>query len=241
MIGALFRARGREITRLEALSDGTFAFAITLLVVSLEVPRTFDQLQAAMRGFPAFGVCFAILMWIWYQHTRFFRRYALEDPATVALNGMLLFVVLFYVYPMKFLWTMLASGLAGDSFEVERADGRIVPMIERSDASNLLIVYSVGFTAIFVCLALLYVRAYHRRAHLELSPVEVFDTRSGIVENLAVAGVGVFAMLLASIMPPRLAGLAGMSYVLIGVVKWIHGDQHARRRRRLEERLTGAE
>ena len=38
-----FRLRGLgEVSRVEALSDGVIAFAITLLVVSLEVPRTFD-------------------------------------------------------------------------------------------------------------------------------------------------------------------------------------------------------
>jgi hypothetical protein len=33
-----FRWRGRDVTRIEALSDAVFGFAITLLVVSLEVP-----------------------------------------------------------------------------------------------------------------------------------------------------------------------------------------------------------
>jgi hypothetical protein len=32
-----FRWRGHEITRIEGLSDAVFAFAVTLLVVSLEV------------------------------------------------------------------------------------------------------------------------------------------------------------------------------------------------------------
>ncbi len=32
-----------------------FAFAVTLLVVSLEVPHTFSELLTTMRGFLAFG------------------------------------------------------------------------------------------------------------------------------------------------------------------------------------------
>ena len=36
-----FRWRGKEISRIEGLSDAVFGFAITLLVVSLEVPKKF--------------------------------------------------------------------------------------------------------------------------------------------------------------------------------------------------------
>ena len=32
--------RSHEVARIEALSDGVFAFAISLLVISLEVPKT---------------------------------------------------------------------------------------------------------------------------------------------------------------------------------------------------------
>ena len=81
-----------------------FAFAVTLLVVSLEVPRTFHELAETMKGFVVFAVCFALLIVIWREHYVFFRRYGLQDAGTVWLNAALLFVVLFYVYPLKFLF-----------------------------------------------------------------------------------------------------------------------------------------
>src|SRR6266536_5396112 len=87
----------REVSRVEGFSDAVFAFAVTLLVVSLEVPHTFEELMDAMRGFPAFALCFAMLSQVWFHHYRYFRRYGLQDTFTVVLNGVLLFVVLFYV------------------------------------------------------------------------------------------------------------------------------------------------
>ena len=84
----------KEISRLEAFSDAVFAFALTLLVVSLEVPSSYAELMNTMRGFVPFACTFALVTWIWYEHNKFFRRYGLEDPFTVFINGTLLFLVL---------------------------------------------------------------------------------------------------------------------------------------------------
>src|SRR5215475_3212477 len=78
-----FRWRGGEITRLESFCDVVFGFALTLLVVSLEVPHSYAELMTAMRGFVPFAICFAQLILVWRSHYQFSRRYGLEDPYTV--------------------------------------------------------------------------------------------------------------------------------------------------------------
>ena len=96
---------------MEGFADAVFAFALTLPVVSLEVPNTFDELLATMRGFFAFAISFLLLYQVWYDHYKFFRRYGLNDDFTMHLSTLLLFVVLFYIYPLKFLFTALMDQL----------------------------------------------------------------------------------------------------------------------------------
>jgi len=230
-----FRWRGDEITRLEGFSDAVFAFAITLLVVSLEVPRTFTELMHAMRGFGAFAVCFALLIVIWREHYVFFRRYGLQDNGTIWLNAALLFVVLFYVYPLKFVFTLVLAGIMGGPAVVTRPGGGSEPMIANDQVSTLFVVYGMGVIAVYLLLALLYAHAYRRRRRLELNAVEAFDTKSSVVAHLLAAGVGAVSVAIAIAVPARLAGLAGYSYFLFGPVLAIHGSVAAARRRRLEE------
>ena len=108
-----FRLRGREVSRVEGLSDAVFGFAITLLVVSLEVPNTYDELIGMMRGFVAFGASFAVLIMIWYEHYTFFRRYGFEDVWIITLNAALRFVVVLYIDPLKFMFSAVIGQLFG--------------------------------------------------------------------------------------------------------------------------------
>ena len=144
-----FRWRNHEISRIEGLSDAVFAFAVTLLIVSLEVPRTFSELQETMRGFLAFAVSFAMLIQIWYIQFTWFRRYALHDAITIALNAALLFVVLFYVYPLKFLFTWIMSRLLGGQGLAHFPDGHAEPMLKFDDLGSMMLVYNAGFLAVF--------------------------------------------------------------------------------------------
>ena len=84
-----------------------FAFAVTLLVVALEVPHTFEGLMDVVRGFPAFVICFTLLMTFWNAHYRYHRRYGLEGAFSRVMTMAIIVLVLFFVYPLKFLFTLV--------------------------------------------------------------------------------------------------------------------------------------
>jgi hypothetical protein len=240
-ISRKFRMRGREVSRIEALSDAVFGFAITLLIVSLEVPRTFDALMEMMRGFIAFAICFAMLILVWYQQYKFFRRYGLNDALTFVLNAVLLFVVLFYVYPLKFVWTLLVNMVLGVDSRVRLPTGELVAPVANSQMSKMMIVFSIGYVAVFAVFTLLYWRAYAKRAELELNLLEVLDTRTELEENLLHMGVGVLSIALASFNTRWFVALAGYCYAIIGPVMTIHGRWMGKKRKQLEASLLANE
>jgi uncharacterized membrane protein len=211
-----------------------FGFAITLLVVSLEVPKTFTELSHMMSGFGAFAISFVLLFLVWFNQHKFFRRYGLQDGVTVWLNAALLFVVLFYVYPLKFLFTFLVNRLTGGHGEIRLANGNIEEMIQSADQmGTLMLIFSVGYFAVFVVFVLLHVHAYRKREMLELNTVERFDTRSSIQEsglNCAIALVSIGIVLIGG---ARYSGFAGMIYMLTGIVMGVHGYVMGSRRANL--------
>ena len=236
-VSTKFRPRGREVSRIEALSDAVFGFAITLLIVSLEVPRTFDALLEMMRGFVAFAVCFAMLILVWYQQYKFFRRYGLNDALTFVLNAALLFVVLFYVYPLKFVWTLMVNLIIGVDVRVRSPGGELVMPVAWHQMGQMMLVFSVGYVAVFTVFSLLYLRAYAKRAELELNPLEVWDTRTELQENLLHVGIGLVSIGLASRGTRGFAALSGWCYLLIGPVMTVHGLMMGKKRKRLEASL----
>jgi len=236
-----FRWRGHEVSRIEGLSDAVFAFAITLLVVSLEVPKTFTELAETMHGFGAFLISFALLFFVWFNQYRFFRRYGLRDTITVLLNATLLFVVLFYVYPLKFLFSFLVDRFTGGHGEVRLPNGNVVPMIENNDQmASLMTIFNLGYLAVFGVFVLLFWHAYRKREALDLNELERFDTRESIQESALNCGIAIISLVILIIAGVGRAGLAGMAYILTPVVMTVNGKIMGRRRKKLEERLQGA-
>jgi uncharacterized membrane protein len=207
--------RSHEPSRLETFSDAVFAFAVTLIIVSLEVPKSFNELYETMKGTLSFAACFGALFQIWNQQNIFFRRYGLTDSATNTLNGALLFVVLLYAYPLKFLFGLLFDN------NLFTENGHSHEMISDAQMPMLMLIYGAGFTAINLLFYLMYVTAKKHAKDLKLKAVEIYETQTVIYVNLTLTLIGVTAMLLAWLLPVAYAGLSGFFYCTIGFAYWI--------------------
>jgi hypothetical protein len=191
--GQAIRWRGEGVSRIEGLSDTVFGFAITLLVVSLEVPKTSSDLLETMLGTIPFIGSFTLLFALWRAQFEFFRRYGLEDKQTVRLTGMLLMGVLFAVYPVKFLATFVLltlprALLAGTADALKQ----VMP-IERLPLVFGL--YGLGVVWIAMVFSRLYAHALDSRETLDLSELETFDTDDMRHRWGALAQVGLFIVL----------------------------------------------
>jgi uncharacterized membrane protein len=219
-----------EISRLEGFSDAVFGFALTLLVVALEVPASFEELMRTMEGFLAFAICFAFIVWIWFEHYLFFRRFPLQDGLTVFYNAVLLFVVLFYVYPLKFLF----SGLVG------RVTGLGPPRAATEtfeDGRALMVVYGIGCVAVFAGFVLLYAHARALGRRRGAGPLDHFDAGAGMLRHGATTAVALVAILLALLLPPGQLHWAGLFYSVLGPLHGVVGWRNGSRRAALVARL----
>jgi len=206
-----------DVTRIEAFSDAVFGFAITLLVVSLAVPSSFDELLQVMKGLPVFAVTFAILLLIWQEHHDLFKRFPSSDGLTIWLNGALLFVVLSYIYPLKFLFSGIV-GPAGMRF------GASASFIRLDQMMTLMLVYGAGFAAIFLLFAAMYWRAARRVT----DPVSRHEARVLLGHSFVYVGVAAVSMALAVFGGNYASAYSGMAYGLVGPCQGLYHGLTAR-------------
>jgi uncharacterized membrane protein len=211
--------RRTEPTRLEGFSDAVFGFALTLLVVALDVPKTFDEFLNMTRGFLPFALTFAMICWIWYEHQQFYRNYDLEDPWIITINCFLLFVILFYVYPLKF----LTIGLVGPITGIAPPEGF------RQNSNIVMLAYSSGVVLVFGSFVLMYRHAWKKRDKMKLTADEVITLRFAKrghqmsmllgIASLSLLGIGWATDM--DIMPL----FAGVIYGLMGPLHAMNGYQ----------------
>lgn len=211
-------------TRLEAFSDAIFGFAATLLVVSLDVPTSYDALVKSLKGFPAFGMSFFALVTIWRTHRDFFRRYPLGDERTIVLNTALLFLVLFFVYPLKFLMRLLAIVLSAGRL----ADGPV--MLRGSDLVGMFVIYGLGWAAVFGCFAAMYFHASKRARVLDFGPNDVEFAQDRAGHYLVIAAMGVISAALALAEVGIRYGVPGWAYIANGPLLGMYWSWTRKRR-----------
>ncbi len=225
-----FRLRGAEMSRLETFADAAFAFALTLLVISIdEIPASIAELSAALRTVPVFAACFGIVVMFWLGHRTWSQRYGLDDSWSTFLTLALVFTIMVYVYPLKVLLTEALSALTGDwvpsRFRAETY----------AEVRTLFSVYSAGWTFSSLAILLLFRHALSKRVPLELNEREVYETRTELQGWSLITGAGLVSILIALTAPEDWIPVAGWVYAILGVVMPLHGYFRGRRRPPLAE------
>ncbi len=103
--------RAFDYDRTVALSDGVFAIALTLLVLSLTVPHLTPGHQGLLGNrlrhqgdeFISYGISFAVIARLWIQHHRLFRALAKIDTRITVLNLAYLAFVALLPFPTRVL------------------------------------------------------------------------------------------------------------------------------------------
>lgn len=219
-----FRYRGLDSSRLEHLTDAVFAFAITLLVIASEVPKTCVDLQASMCDFIGFIACILMLLALWNNHASYFIKYGLQDKRTKALNFLFLFVLLFYIYPLKYLFSYIGSvqlinTFGSISFTYDAYQIALSKAIESGfsidDWTDIMIRFGLGLLAMHTILFGMFYNGYRKRKELKFNKREVYETKSSMIVLLSIMMICVISILVVVIGGGYYSGYPGMVYLAI--------------------------
>lgn len=213
-----FRWRGESVTRIENLSDIVFALALGMIISAAVIPQSYDQLRGYLISIIPATAAFAVLIGIWHSHFTFFRRYGVADKKIIFYNAILLFVVLYLAYPLRFAFDSFFAfvvGLTGDLSRIE------LMRLNFSRSGNILGFFGLGYMVVHILYVLMHQHVLSKHALLDLSETEMQITRQSIFYHIGVAAMSVLMGGLAYFTP--LNGFAGFILAFTGLIPfWGH-------------------
>lgn len=200
------------MSRIEVFSDAAFAFAVTMLVISLSaIPGNFSELIVAIKGVPAFAASFSIIMVYWISHRRWSRRFGLDDGVSTFLTLSLVFIILVYVYPLKLMMNLTFYAMSGgwlpSEFEITNA----------TEVAGLIVFYGVGFCLIALTQLGLYIRVVSQAKDLCLSQLELLLIKEEQIIWFVQAVAGLLAASVAAIFYNSIGHMAGFVFCLLPI------------------------
>ena len=207
--------RGENMTRIETFVDAAFAFAFTMLVISIdEIPRSPSELFLLSRDIPAFIISAGIVGSIWLTHATWSRTFGLQDGVTILLSLGLVMLVLVFVYPIKLVIqatvvylsvTVLGTTILETAiFENEGwANGGV---------ASLFTYFSLGFMVLSAIIILLYLNSLRHRQELVLSHYEIYFCKRAILGWIVVAVTAVLSCIIALVVDDQYSVYAGYTY-----------------------------
>lgn len=207
-----FRMRGLEMTRIEVFVDAAFAFAVTMLVISFDaIPTTHAEMMLAIKSIPAFVLSVVQLVWIWYTHNKWSRRYGLDTALTTVLSAALLIVVLIYIYPMRVMAQGFFSWVTKNYLPVN------FYLNSLDELADMFVFLGIGWIALCLVFVLMYQYAGSLKEDLLLNDYESHETKTLGYMWMGAAGVGVICIVMALTLPLQRVPFSGFAFALLGV------------------------
>jgi uncharacterized membrane protein len=195
-----------DSARMEALSDGVIAIAITLLVLEISVPADAhdDLLDGILDQWPsylAYVTSFLTTGAAWFVHHHIFLRMGHADRTLAQLNLLFLMVVAFLPFPT----TLLASA------------------VHDADAERTAVLFYGGVLVIVLLLLAAMARYVANHPALLDDPVHAPELQALAVR--LTPGFGIYALVFAlAVVAPRVAAF-GFLAIAVGALLGIRGDE----------------
>lgn len=207
--------RGENMTRIETFVDAAFAFAFTMLVISIdEIPQSPPELLALSRDIPAFVLSATVIGSVWLAHATWSRTFGLQDKVTIYLSLGLVMLVLIFVYPIKLIMQAsviyLSQGWLG-------TDLFLTPGWEDNSIADLFLYFSFGFTVLSLLLICLYQNALRYRAALHLNQLEIKFCHLHMIAWAIVCVTAICSCLIALSADEETIANAGFVYFTLGL------------------------
>ncbi|WP_422107960.1 TMEM175 family protein [Winogradskyella sp.] len=189
--------------RVAALSDGIFAFASTLMVVDIGTTVDLKHINSQLPLFISFGVAFFVMMMLWKVHYNFFQRTKYVDNWIISANTLLLFTILFYLFPLKTLINSITQQIG----------------MTKDDLAQLFILYGVGFVLVFAAYAFLYWRAF-KKDDRNQNPLKL---KFYYKHFLIFVTIGIISVILSVFQIGMQIGFPGFVYAFLGPICYYNG------------------
>ena len=199
--------RGENMTRIETFVDAAFAFAITMLIISVdEIPSSVEGLLNSARDIPAFVASGIQIGLIWYWHSVFSRRFGLQDGKTIVLSLALVMLVLVFIYPLKLVFMGLFFWISGGYLSSGLGN------MTGADLSSMFTYFGIGFLVLSAIALSLYQNALKLRDSLELTQYEIYACKTELMNWGIIIIVSSISILIAQIAQGILITWAGFIY-----------------------------
>ena len=226
--------RGENMTRIETFVDAAFAFAFTMLVISIdEIPRSPPELIELSRDIPAFILSAAVIGSVWMAHSNWSRNFGLQDRLTIYLSLGLVMLVLIFVYPIKLMMQATVIYISRAVFEIRIFDNGLFEVEGWAEGQvvDLFIYFALGLIALSFITIAFYVNALRYRVALRLNTYELNFCRLTILDWIVVAVTALVSILIAFVLSEDSDNVAFSGYVYFSLFFTLPLAQFIYRRR----------